>query len=153
MADEKNDSGIWQYQAEVDKFGEAFDLLNDQVMILDRNAIIRYANPAMTKKTGYPRSQFIGKNPREVWGGHMPKDFYGELWYTVKQEKHHFVGEIRNKRVDGSEYIEELHVSPVLGADKEVKYFIGVAFDISNRKTANGYKQEHIINEKENADD
>ena len=124
----------WMHQVEADKLGEAFELLMDQVVILDRNAIIRFANSAMIVKTGYTKSEFIGKNPHDVWGGHMSKDFYGVLWYTVKQEKKHFVGQNTNQRRDGSEYIEELHVSPVLDDKGEAKYFIGIAFDITDRK-------------------
>src|SRR3989344_6133000 len=91
-----------------------FDLLNDHVVITDENANIIYANRAVEKNTGFPLNEIIGKNPADLWGGNMTKDFYERMWYTIKTEKKPFVAEVQNKRKDSTLYWQELHISPVL---------------------------------------
>ena len=77
---------------------EGFDLLNEHVVIADENANILYANRAVEKNTGFPLNEVIGKNPADLWGGNMPKEFYEKMWHTIKEEKKPFVGEVQNKR-------------------------------------------------------
>jgi len=129
---------------ELEALRKGFDLLSDHVIITDENANVLYANRAVEEKTGYSLSEVIGKNPGDVWGGEMPKEFYEKMWHTIKSEKKPFVGEVKNVRKDGSEYWQELHVYPILDNKGEVKFFIGIEPDITDRKKSERFKSEFV---------
>lgn len=123
---------------------DGFDLLGDHVIITDENANILYANKAVERNTGFPLSESLGKNPGDLWGGKMPKEFYEKVWQTIKIEKKPFVGEVENKRKDGTAYWQEIHISPVLDENGEVKFFIGIEPNITDRKKRDQFKEQFI---------
>lgn len=51
-------------------------------------------------------------------------------------------GELVNRRKDGSLYLEEQTITPVLDADGAISHFIGIKQDISERKQAEGALRE-----------
>lgn len=121
-----------------------FDLIRDHVVITDSNANILYANKAVEDQTGFSINEIAGKNPGDLWGGNMPKEFYEKMWHTIKIEKKPFVGEMKNKRKNGAEIWQELHISPILDAIGEVKYFLAIEPNISDRKKREQFKEEFI---------
>ncbi len=122
------------YQKELDIFRQAFDFIPDHVVITDKDANILYANESVEQNTGYSRDEIMGKNPDDLWGGKMPKDFYEKMWRRIKTEKKPFVGEIINKRKDGRDYWVELRIVPVLDEKGEARFFIGFEPNITYRK-------------------
>ena len=127
-----------ELQEEIAPLAQAFDLVDDHVVITDPDARIIYANYAVQENTGYSSSEVIGKNPAELWGGNMPKEFYEKMWTTIKTEKRPFVGEVKNKRKDGTEYWQEVRIYPIFGQYGDIKIFIGMEPNITTRKTAEG---------------
>ncbi len=123
---------------------DGFDHLVDHVIITDAHANILYANDAAEKTTGFSKEEMLGKNPADLWGGNMPDEFYRKMWRIIKEEKQPFVGEVKNKRKDGKEYWQELHISPILDQDGEVKFFIGMEPEITDRKTAEKFREEFL---------
>lgn len=123
---------------------EGFARLSDHVIITDENANILYANKAVESNTGFSVKEVISKNPADLWGGKMPKEFYKQMWHTIKIEKKPFVGEVRNVRKDGKEYWQELHISPILNTHSEVKFFIGIEPNITDRKKKEQFRDEFI---------
>lgn len=121
-----------------------FDFLADPVIITDTESHVLYANKAVEDCTGFFIPEIIGKKPRELWGGYMPSEFYERMWRTIKTEKRPFTGEVKNKKKDGTFYWQELHISPVLDAAGEVRLFIGIESDISDRKEREKFKDEFI---------
>lgn len=133
-----------QYVAVVRDLSFGFDNVNDHVIITDPNANIIYANKAAQRDTGFSRDEMLGKNPADLWGGQMPKDFYEKMWHTIKIEKQPFVGEVKNKRKDGAEYWQEIHISPVLWENGEIKFFIGIEPNITEYKEKEKFREEFI---------
>lgn len=121
-----------------------FDLLSDHVVITDENANILYANKAVEQNTGFSVEECMGKNPADLWGGKMPEEFYSKMWHTIKEEKKPFVGEIKNIRKDGTEYWQELHISPVLDHNGHIEFFIGIEPDITERRKREKFSKEFI---------
>ncbi|MFY9457809.1 MAG: PAS domain-containing sensor histidine kinase, partial [Candidatus Spechtbacterales bacterium] len=105
---------------------------------------ILYANKAAEKNTGFSAEEMLGKNPADLWGGNMPKGFYADMWHKIKDLKQPFVGEVRNKRKDGTERWMELHISPILDTDGSVKFFVGIEPDITDRKTRERFREEFL---------
>lgn len=135
---------LQRYQKEIKPLKTAFDLLKDQVIITDEHANILYANKATEQHTGFPLKDVLGKNPADLWGGNMDKDFYKNMWHTIKNEKKPFQGEVRNKKSDKTEYWQELLISPVLDPKGNVKLFVGIEPDITTRKNQEQFREEFI---------
>ncbi len=109
----------------------AFDQMDDHVVITDHNANIIYANQAVEKHTGFKIWEVLGKNPGDLWGGRMTKEFYQQLWYRINIEKKTFVGKVENQRKDDTIYWQELRVSPILDVSGNPKFFIGIEPNIT----------------------
>ncbi len=137
-------SALKKYLAEIEPLKKGFDLLQDHVIITDPHAHILYANKAVEKRTGFTVKEVLGRNPADLWGGRMPKEFYERMWQVIAVEKKPFVGEVRNIRKDGRENWQELHIAPVLDGDGEIRFFIGVEPDITERKKLEQFKEEFI---------
>lgn len=121
-----------------------FDILNDHVMITDESANILYANKAVERNTGFSINEILGKNPADLWGGQMPDEFYEKMWQIIKGEKKPFVGEVQNKKKDGTLYWQELHISPLLDETGKVRFFIGIEPNITERKKKEQFRDEFI---------
>lgn len=124
-------------------FKMAIEAAFDHVIITDPDGKVLYANRSVERTTGYPREEVIGSNPK-LWGRQMPPAFYETLWRTIKTEKRPFVGELRNRRKDGTLYDVEANISPVLDERGEVVYFIGTERDITKVKEADRAKTEFV---------
>lgn len=133
-----------QYLMVVRDLESGFESVQDHVVITDPDAHIIYANKAAEKNTGFSREEMIGKNPGDLWGGEMPKEFYEKMWETIKIERRPFVGEVKNRRKDGTEYWQELHISPILWDNGDVKFFIGIEPNITDRKEKERFREEFI---------
>ncbi len=120
------------------KFKQAVENASDHIVITDANGIILHANQAVEKITGFKIKDVLGKKAgsKELWGGYMDEEFYKKFWDTIKNKKKVFVGEITNKRKNGEKYQAEAAVSPILDDNGEVKFFLGIERDISERKDA-----------------
>lgn len=118
---------------DLQKFQSAVENTSQHVIITDLEGVIIYANPAVTQTTGYSPAEMIGKKP-SLWGRQMPQEFYSDMWRTIKEEKKTFTGELQNKRKNGDVYTVFANISPVLNAQGEVKFFVGLETDISKQK-------------------
>jgi len=123
---------------------KGFDDVSDHVIITDEHANILYANSAVQNATGFSIDEVIGKNPADLWGGKMPREFYEDMWHQIKVEKKPFVGEVRNVRKDGQEYWQELHISPIVDAEGNVKFFIGIEPNITERKLRDQFREQFV---------
>lgn len=121
-----------------------FEAISDHVIITDENANILYANKGAERATGFSIEEMIGKNPADLWGGNMPKEFYKEMWHKIKDLKQPFVGEVRNRRKDGTERWQNFHIASVLDENGEIKFFIGIEPDIGDRKAREQFREEFI---------
>lgn len=127
---------------ELSKFKLIVQNAGEHIIITDKNGKIIFANNAVTGITGYSNSEIMGQTPT-LWGGQMPKEFYDQMWDTIKNKKQRFTGEIHNKRKNGELYIAEADIAPILDSKGEVEFFVGIERDITKVRTS---QQE--INEK-----
>jgi PAS domain S-box-containing protein len=102
----------------------------EAIVITDTEGTILYVNPAFEKTTGYSREEAIGKNPRILQSGKHPKQFYSDLWNTIKHGEI-WSGKFFNKRKDGTLYEEDSTISPVLNSEGKIVNFVAVKRDIT----------------------
>jgi PAS domain S-box-containing protein len=125
------------------KLSLAIEQMPVTVMITDSAGFIEYVNPNFTKVTGYSAEEAIGEKPRLLRSGWHTEEFFGELWSTILSGRE-WRGEMHNRRKDGELYWESASISPVKGPSGEIRHFVAVKEDITERKLA-----EQALNRKD----
>ena len=106
------------------------------IMITSPEGIIEWVNQAFTKLTGFSSTESIGRRPGDlVKSGKQDQAFYKNLWDTVLAGEV-WRSELTNQRKDGSLYIEEETINPLLNSDGKISHFIAIKQDITARKQA-----------------
>ncbi len=120
---------------ELRKLSQAVAQSANTVIITDLNGIIEYANPKFVETTGYSLTEALGKNPRILKSGEHSKEFYQELWETIKAGRE-WRGEFHNRRKDGTLYWEQATISPIYDSAGHMTNFIAIKENITARKEA-----------------
>jgi PAS domain S-box-containing protein len=139
---EETSQDFENYELSLKEFRTAVIDVADHIVVTDVNGIIRYANPAAEKITGYSLVEMKGNTPR-LWGGLMDKSFYENMWRTIKTDKKTFTGELRNRRKTGEIYYALSRISPVLDNGK-LAGFVGTEEDITKIKEVDKMKDEFM---------
>ena len=130
-SDGEGDSALSELGPEV--HAAALHAVGNAVVITDLRGRILWVNPAFTRLTGYSFEEIRGQNPRVLKSGAQDDEFYAGLWQTITQGKPWY-GELKNRRKDGTHYIQDFMITPVRNAAGEMTHFIGVGQDITERK-------------------
>ena len=117
----------------------------DLVMITDTNGIIEYVNNAFEELTGYKRDEIIGKTPDVLSSGVQRKQFYNNLWITIKRGEV-FRGILVNRKKNGEFYYSEKTITPIKGPQGNIISFVSTDKDITERKR---YEEELIAANRE----
>ncbi len=120
-------------EAELRKLHRAIEHTASGVVITDPEGVIEYVNPAFTHITGYTPEEAIGRNPRILKSGKHSREFYAELWNTIKGGKI-WRGEMVNRRKNGELYWEMQIISPIVDERGEITHFVAVKTDVTERK-------------------
>jgi PAS domain S-box-containing protein len=116
---------------ERDLVSEALQAAMDGVVIADPDGTIEWVNRAFTTLTGFPAEEAIGKNPRDLFkSGRHQEAFYSNLWQTITAGKV-WQGRIINKRKDGTTYVEDESITPVLSPAKKIQHYIAIKRDVT----------------------
>ncbi|MCS7086163.1 MAG: PAS domain S-box protein [Bacteroidia bacterium] len=127
-------------------FAKAFKSLNQAVSIADNNDVTIYVNPAFQKMYQYEEHEIIGKNSEFLRSPlNDPK-----LAEEIRQEslKDGWIGELYNRKKDGTDFKILLHTSCVRDDDTgEIIGFIGLAEEATPERFAGVFqsKQESKI--------
>ena len=112
------------------------------VMVTDLLGHIQYVNPYFTRVTGYTFDEVQGQKPSLLKSGLTDQTVYADLWQQIKQGRP-WVGEIINRTKDGSTYVEETHIAPVVDATGQRQHYVAIKLDITERKHAQE-KLDHL---------
>jgi PAS domain S-box-containing protein len=85
--------------------------------------IIRYANPAFCRLTGYAAEELVGASPRVVQGQDTQPLILRDLARTLKSGRR-FHGVLFNYRKSGAPYLCEIDVRPVYDTQGRLDSFI-----------------------------
>ncbi|MFZ6847841.1 sensor domain-containing protein [Undibacterium sp. RuRC25W] len=119
-------------------------LLREQALVSSSNGImitrsdeddhsIVYVNPAFERITGYPASEVIGLEGRFLVRDDLAQPDLEEI-RTALREKREGRALLRNYRKDGTQFWNELHISPVKDATgASTTHFVSVINDVSER--------------------
>ncbi|MCK5528851.1 MAG: PAS domain S-box protein, partial [Kiritimatiellae bacterium] len=117
---------------ERERLTTAIEQATDTIVITDSKGIIQYVNPAFEKITGYSREEAIGKNPNILQSGEQDKEFYINMWDTIKQGKT-WTGCFLNKKKDNTLYTEEATISPVKDVVGNIVNYVAIKTDVTEK--------------------
>ncbi|TCL02770.1 nitrogen fixation negative regulator NifL [Sodalis ligni] len=101
------------------------------ISITDPQANIVYTNLAFRQLTGYSEAELTGINHNLLASRQTPKRNYREMWNSITQGLS-WVGQLINKRKDGSLYLAEVSISPIFSPDGQIEHYLGMHKDISD---------------------
>lgn len=104
----------------------------DSIVITDKDGTIEYVNPSFEQITGYSKEEAIGKNPRILQSGRHDRAFYKQMWETLACGRS-WRGHLTNKRKDGTLFEEEASITPVFNENGEVRNYVAVKHDITEK--------------------
>lgn len=110
----------------------ALEAVANAVAIVDRSGHITWVNDAFTQLTGYAREEVRGKSPNLLKSGRQDPAFYTDLWRTIIAGGV-WHGELINRRKDGSEYTEEMTITPICNEAGQITHFVAIKQDVSER--------------------
>jgi PAS domain S-box-containing protein len=105
------------------------------IVITDPAGSIVWVNHAFTSSSGYSPADVVGRNPRILRSGEHDRDFYANLWTTVIAGGT-WRGEITNRRKDGSLYVSDQTIVPVVSTDGSVSHLVAIMNDVTARRRA-----------------
>lgn len=113
----------------------ALEAAANGILICDKDGSIIWVNTAFTILTGYLAKDVIGKKPNVFKSGAHDDSFYAYMWGKITIGET-WQGEIINKRKDGTNYWEEMQITPIKNPRGEITNFIAIKEDITERKKA-----------------
>ena len=128
---------------DIERFKIAVEDSSDQIVMTDPEGIVIYANKMTETNTQYASSETIGRKAGSLWGGLMEKSFYEDMWNTIKNKKEVYIGQLKNRRKNGEEYVADIHIYPILDAAKNVLFFVSIERDITKETNARKEIEQH----------
>lgn len=111
-------------------FQHTVDQADIAISITDARGDILYVNPAFTRVTGYGADEVAGRNQSMLSNRTTPPEVYKTLWQKISRGEV-WSGRLVNRRKDGSKYLAELDISPVVDAAGGVLNYLGMQRDIT----------------------
>ena len=94
---------------------------------------ITYVNEAFQKMTGYTREEVLGETPRILQGPETDREVLDSLRDAMEAEEE-WSGETINYRKDGTPYIVQWDISPVMGEDGDIERWVSVQRDVTEQR-------------------
>jgi PAS domain S-box-containing protein len=96
----------------------------------DSKGIITYVNKMFCDVSGYKETELLGRSHNIIRHPNMSKEVFKEMWETI-QSKKIWKGIIKNQNRDGSSYIVNATILPVLDSNEEIIEYVAVRHDIT----------------------
>ncbi|KAB2913280.1 MAG: response regulator [Dechloromonas sp.] len=120
----------------------AFAAMAEGAIITDPGGRILWVNDAFCRISGYAREEVINQNPRLLKSGLHDAAFYRQLWAQLTSVGH-WRGELWNQRKNGEIFPEEISIQALKGPDGQIRRFISIFSEISERKRNEKALQEY----------
>jgi len=122
-----------QVEDQLRKLALAVEQSPASIIITDTNSLIEYVNDAFCRNTGYAREEVLRLTPAFLGSGQTPADTFRGLRATLAQGLT-WRGELFNRRKDGSDYVDDVIISPLRQADGRVTHYVAVQEDVTEKK-------------------
>ncbi|MBT28286.1 MAG: hypothetical protein CMO01_01405 [Thalassobius sp.] len=137
----KNITKLKKIEADLEKLSIVASQTSNGVVITDAYGKIEWANKSFEIVSGYKLDEIIGKKPSHFLQGEDTSIDSINKFKNGLRFKEHFNVEVINYSKQGRKYWCSCDITPILNENGEVKKFISVQTDATERK-----KQEHELN-------
>jgi PAS domain S-box-containing protein len=113
---------------------EQYRMLVDESAIvtkLDPRGRITYVNDKFSELSGYGRQELIGRDIHEIRHAEESQEFSGPIWTGLLNGRK-WGGIIKNKARDGSLYVVESSLVPIVNEHDEVEEIVSLDIDITD---------------------
>ncbi|MBP6497260.1 MAG: response regulator [Campylobacteraceae bacterium] len=107
----------------------------------DLGGVITYASKAYQTISGYMESELIGKPHNIVRHPDMPSSAFKDMWKTIQNERL-WVGEVKNRKKDGSHYWVKANIAPYYDANQNHIGYSAIRIDITDQKEVQTLNEE-----------
>lgn len=128
----------------------ALESADNAIFITSPKGVIEWTNSAFSRLSGWSPSEVVGF-PTSVMKSTDPKNWSrdADIWNALDSGMS-WSGTHINRKKDGTEYPEELTVTPVLDQDGNVNHIVGIKRDITERLLAEEAHDNSLRIESEN---
>jgi PAS domain S-box-containing protein len=120
-------------EEELRKLTQAIEQSPVSIVITDVAGQIEFVNARYCQLTGYSRQEVLGQNPRMLKSGETTDADYRKLWQLISSGRV-WSGEFHNRKKNGELFWEHATIAPVRNAEGEIRHFVAVKEDITERK-------------------
>jgi len=122
-----------------EKLDENISFLDGYKTAIDNSSIvsktnlkgtITYVNQVFCDTSGYRKEELLGRSHNIIRHPSMPKSAFEDMWATIKAKKV-WKGIVTNMRKDGSSYIVNATVLPILNRYGKIIEYVAVRHDIT----------------------
>ena len=113
-----------QYQEITDK--------SNIVSKTDPNGKITYVNDKFCTISEYSKEELIGKNHNIIRHPDVSKEFFSDMWHTIKDKKEIWQGIVKNRTKSGGFYYVKSTIKPILDKDGKIIEYISLRSDITD---------------------
>jgi len=128
-------------------FLDSYKMAIDETSIVSKTnskGVITYINKKFCEISGYSQEELLGMPHNIVRHPESPKEVFADLWKTIKSKKI-WKGIIKNRAKDGSTYIVDATIIPVLDNEGKIVEYIGIRHDITElEKSKEEIKKQKI---------
>ena len=119
-------------EAERRLLASALEQAADVAIVTDLKAKILFVNPAFERVTGYTRAEALGQSPRLLKSGVQPPETYRRLWEAIAAGRV-FSDTFVNRRKNGTHYMAEVSIAPVMGSSGAPVGYVGLQRDVTQQ--------------------
>ena len=127
------------FNVNVELLAAAVESAKDSIIITDAQLdepgpSIIYVNQSFTRMTGYAAQEVVGKSPRFLQGPETARHVLDDIRNKLSNGEW-FDGKTVNYRKDGSAFINEWHIEPILTDDSQINHFLAIQRDVTESET------------------
>ena len=132
-------------EAEANLFRRAMEASPDPVLICDMGTstvgpLIQHCNQAFLTQTGYAREEVSGHTAKFLQGPHSDVVASANIIDALRQRRS-LRQQVVNHRKDGTTYIADMHIAPVLDQSGWQTHWVGVQRDITAQRDAEAMRE------------
>lgn len=106
---------------------------NVLISITDKSGTIIDVSSAFATLVGFTKDELVGSNHRILKHEENTKEFYKNMWDTLKTGKI-YKSEIKNRKKNKEFFWSDLTITPVLNQDGEIENYMAIREDITYKK-------------------
>lgn len=114
---------------------------SNQIVIIEANRLVWWANEAFEKQSGYRLDEIVGQDVLQLASEQNDPDFILHARTCLLQQRE-WQGELIARRKGGSDYVEEVSITPILDDQGLTQYYLIVGQDITEKVKAREAVQE-----------